>query len=132
MMWLVLVRLMMESKMSEPHLWIDPLGVWEMMRAGMDLDQVRQNIPDALRGDFDAIRSHIQADYESHRGDVGFWMRQTGPLTDQEIALSRRVPADIKPAIFLMRKSPDRLKEYLFKLIRPTGSTAMNMRNDDD
>ena len=107
---------------------VTPLGVWNMMVDGKDLDAVRGELPEEFWGDFDNIRHLllVRLNVLTYRLETqhGEW----GPLSDKEVGLRLgELPEDIRRLLFIRRKkgtfgSNPELRSKLFDAIRPTGN----------
>lgn len=64
-----------------------PLALWEAMMNGEDLDAMRQELPEELRADFDAIRKLLTDRYEALIHDVRIAAEAHGGKSDKEIGL---------------------------------------------
>jgi RNA ligase len=105
----------------------NPLGMWEAMAAGDDLDAIRRDMPEEFWGDFDAIRSALNARIDSIKTKVAATAERLGPATDKEIGLQlKSLDTEVRPFIFAWRnaggKIEGRAHDSLLRMIRPTGN----------
>ncbi len=113
---------------------ITPLGVYDLIMSGADLDETRQNLPEEFQRDFDAIASilmdHVKYEIYSHkplfesikdlsRKDFALHIKETNRIQSlwQEDTYNMSL-------LFLMydRKTDAELQKFVLKTQRPTGN----------
>jgi RNA ligase len=104
-----------------------PLGMWDAMSAGDDLDAIRRDMPEEFWGDFDAIRSSLNAQIDRIKAKVAASAERLAAATDKEIGLQlKSLDADVAPFIFAWRKAGGKIEgranDTLLRMIRPTGN----------
>jgi len=104
-----------------------PLGVWEALFAGDDLDRLRQDLPEEFWSDFDTIRSLLAQRIDELAARTADAVASVAALTDKEVGLSLdRFAPDIRRYVFAWRKSGGRLegklREGMLRAIRPTAN----------
>jgi RNA ligase len=104
-----------------------PLGVWDALFAGDDLDRIRHDLPEEFWGDFDTIRSLLAQRMDDLATRTAAAVAGVSELTDKEVGLSlENFPEDIRRYIFTWRKSggrvEGRLREQMLRAIRPTAN----------
>jgi RNA ligase len=118
---------------------VTPLGVWEALYAGDDMNALRVELPEELHRDFDEILRLLSHEIERRvtRGKV--YYIESSSLSNKEVGLSTDIPADEKWKVFALRQGKDlltdmRSRRTLFEGLRPTSnklegytpSTALN------
>lgn len=106
---------------------VTPLAIWELMRNGDDLNEMRQLIPEEFWSDFDQIERLISeriaglvANVEEHNARMKDW-------TDKEVGLELpNLPKDVRRLIFSARNAAGtvlqdpRARRVIFDDARPT------------
>ncbi len=104
-----------------------PLGVWDALFAGDDLDAIRRDLPEEFWGDFDTIRRLLAQRLDDLATRTAAAVATVAALTDKEVGLSlEKFPEDIRRYLFTWRKSggrvEGRLREQMLRAIRPTAN----------
>ncbi len=104
-----------------------PLGVWDALYAGDDLDRIRQDLPEEFWLDFDTIRRLLEQRVAELTARTADAVARVSHLTDKEVGLSLGTfPEDIRRYVFAWRKSggrvEGRLREQMLRAIRPTAN----------
>jgi RNA ligase len=104
-----------------------PLALWEMMRAGDDLEALRRDLPEEFWSDFDAIEHLLDIQLYSLIREAKEEAHTTVHLTDKQIGLMEGLKH--KSLVFTLRKygggnltDYPRSREALYRAIRPTGN----------
>lgn len=109
---------------------VTPLAIWDMMRAGSDLETIRKELPEEFLADFDAIATVLMKKVEVRVLDTIALCLQLTNETDKEVGLKLNTfPEHVRSLIFPCRrfgvtvfsKNP-KTRETLFRAIRPTGN----------
>jgi RNA ligase len=106
---------------------VTPLGLWDAMSGGDDLDANRKAIPEEFWDDFDRIRALLEQALHALAADIAAAAGEVAHLSDKEVGSTlRRFPERVRRYIFLHRRDPDllsdrRTRERLLRDIRPTG-----------
>jgi RNA ligase len=125
---------------------ITPLAMWELMLAGDDIEAVRRDVPEEFWGDFDAIRTLLDASLASLLERVKATATEVAHLSDKDVGLRlNEFHHEIRGFIFPYRKSggdlmSGRNRQSIFRSLRPTSnvlpgyvaSYAINRVLDDD
>ncbi len=108
---------------------VTPLGIWDSLRNGDDLEKIRKEIPEEFWSDFDALVRLITDRYNQRISLVEEWNRRLKDYTDKEVGLSRgNMPEEVVPFIFSRRKLEDnwtkdpKVRQSLFRSFRPNGN----------
>lgn len=107
---------------------LTPIGVWEAMLSGDDLDVIRKDLPDEFMGDLDRIAGLLNARIHDIVTAVQREADLVSCLSDKEVGLRLDAfPANVRPFIFPYRKNggdllSGRARQALFRHIRPTGN----------
>lgn len=110
---------------------VTPLGLYDALYAGDDLDLLRREVPEEYWTDFDNIRSLLAAEVGKLIEATEAEAKRLSGLSDKELGLSlqRGEIAELaRPYIFACRKSPDgwtkepRSRLSLLRAVRPTGN----------
>lgn len=122
---------------------LTPLGIWEMMANGDNLDLVRKDIPEEFWVDFDSIRNILTKQFTDLHVKVYNHWTQSRWLSDKELGLSLdKVAKEVRPYVFHFRKfvsaestkdaSRDKLKkkyhEMIWRDIRPAANKLEGYR----
>lgn len=108
---------------------ITPLGIWNLLQAGDEVEAVRRDIPEEFWADFDAIAGLLRARLDDLLSRTAALAAEIGDLTDKEVGL--RLPSfdqDVARFLFPYRKSggdllkPGRNRDAVFRAIRPDGN----------
>ena len=106
---------------------VTPLGLWDAMSAGEDLDVNRKAIPEEFWGDFDRIRALLERALDTLVADIAAAAGEVAHLSDKEVGTTlSRFPERLRRYIFLHRRDSDllgseRTRERLLRDVRPTG-----------
>ncbi len=107
---------------------VTPLGVWELIQSGDDLDAVRLLIPEELWWDFDTIRAILETKINVVLDKVQATALAMGDMDDKQVGLSLGTmdPA-VRPFIFAYRKygsimENDRTRRAMMAAVRPDGN----------
>ena len=107
---------------------ITPLGIWEAMAAGDDLNKVRRDLPEEFWGDFDAISSVLGRRVTDIEKRVAQEAATVFHLSDKEVGLRlNQFPENVRRFIFPWRNNGGdllngRTRQMLFRGLRPTGN----------
>jgi RNA ligase len=108
---------------------ITPIGIWELMYRGTDLDSSRRNIPEEYWGDFDQIVQLLSASVAAILKRVADCVADCAQFTDKEVGWSvHTLDSVCRAFIFAARKKPDswhkegKTRETLMRMVRPTGN----------
>ena len=110
---------------------VTPLGLYDALYAGDDLDLLRREVPEEYWTDFDNIRTLLAAEVRTLVDATEAEARRLGAQSDKELGLrlQRGEIAEIaRPYIFACRKFPDRWTQEprsrlaLLRAVRPTGN----------
>jgi RNA ligase len=107
---------------------VTPLGMWEVMLAGDDLEKLRRDIPEEFWVDFDAIVAVLQQRLDTMLALAVREAQAVAHLTDKEVGLRlHQFPAEVRPFVFAFRKQGGdlmvgRARQLLFRSIRPTAN----------
>lgn len=102
-----------------------PLGIWDLMRHGQDLTEIRKQLPEEFWYDFDNIKNLLQGRVDAILDRVKQEAAGAAGLTDKEVGLRlNQFPEDVRKFIFPYRKAAGdhtspRFRESLFRDIRP-------------
>ncbi|HZL35488.1 MAG TPA: RNA ligase [Tepidisphaeraceae bacterium] len=112
-----------------------PLALWDAMMNVQDLDAMRPDLPEEMRGDFDTIRRLLEARFAGLIEQVRTAHEQTRHANDKELGLIIQDPAaplsDVqRKFLFACRKQnflaaallPGEWRQKAFRLIRPGGN----------
>ena len=108
---------------------VTPLGVWEALAAGDDLDGVRREIPEEYWQDFDRIRSCLEDGIAALVGATRAEALRWADRSDKEVGLALQrgeIPEPAATFLFSLRKTgsafPDpATRANLIRRVRPTG-----------
>lgn len=107
---------------------VTPLGIWELVNAGDDLDAVRRMVPEELWYDFDAIRDLIEGHLARVLDAIHAAAEATAHLDNKALGLSLdSVDPLARPFLFSYRNYGDLLDHpksrlALMKVIRPVAN----------
>lgn len=110
---------------------VTPLGIYDALYAGDDLDLLRREVPEEFWADFDTIRSLLAAEVQKLVDATEAEARRLHDLSDKDVGLclQRGEIAELaRPYIFARRKSPDRWAQEprsrlaMLRAVRPTGN----------
>ena len=110
---------------------VTPLGIYDALYAGDNLDLLRREVPEEYWNDFDSIRSLLAAEVDKLVAATSAEARRLGDLSDKEVGLclQRGEIAELaRPYIFACRRTPDgwtqdpRSRLSLLRAVRPTGN----------
>lgn len=91
---------------------VTPLGLWDAMAAGDDLDQLRREIPEEFWWDFDEIRRLIETELTARVAAVAALGASVADLDDKALGLRlRTLPEQERRHLFAWRKRPDLLAD---------------------
>lgn len=104
-----------------------PLAVWDVMNAGLPLDDMRRDLPEEFWEDFDAIVAIFKARALALASRIQAAAKAVQHLSDRDLGRSLGFqPDDVRPFLFAYRKAGGRLegKVYtsLMRAIRPNGN----------
>lgn len=105
-----------------------PLAVWDVMAAGGDLEEMRQDLPEEFWEDFDQIAVVLQARYLKLVSGVSLAADLAAGLSDKELGLRlSEVPDQVRPFLFPFRKATtdearEKLRQAMLRTIRPTNN----------
>lgn len=110
---------------------VTPLGIYDALYAGDDLDLLRREVPEEFWVDFDAIRALLAAEVQKFVDATEAERRRLHELSDKEVGLclQRGEIAELaRPYIFACRRLPDgwaqdaRSRLSMLRAVRPTGN----------
>lgn len=108
---------------------ITPLGIWDAMQSGDDLDGIRKEIPEEFYGDFDTIRSMLQTQFDALGNAVATEAAKWAGKPDKDLGLALdTIDGSIRRLVFPFRKkgaawATDAVtRKLLFKQFRPDGN----------
>jgi RNA ligase len=103
-----------------------PLGVWDLMNAGEDLEAIRRDLPEEFWTDFDDIVRLLGTRLADIEQSVIAAAASVAHLSDKELGLSRDVlPDDMRGFVFGFRKAGSisgRTRGSLMREVRPSGN----------
>ena len=118
---------------------VTPLAMWEAMKNGDNMEEIRKQLPEEFWTDFDNIISILDSKVTKIVLDTISLCSELEDLSDKDVGIRlQEYPEHIRPYIFPMRRNKTivegRTREALFRNIRPTGnrlegyapSSAMN------
>jgi RNA ligase len=105
---------------------IEPPDIWKAMLLGDDLEAMRQEIPDACRGDFDAIRAIFDNGVRDLAACTAQACARVAHMTDKELGLALSVqPEPARRFLFHWRRAggtlTDKMREKFMLAIKPGG-----------
>lgn len=122
-----------------------PLAVWDVLNAGLPLDDKRRDLPEEFWGDFDAIVRILDGRAMALAAKIQAAAKAVEHLSDRELGLTLAAqPEDVRPFLFAYRKAGGVLKGKVYtamlRAIRPSGnvldgyvpSYAMGRMLDDE
>lgn len=87
---------------------VTPLGIWNLMNAGDDLEAVRRMIPEELWYDFDTIRTILADRLDGLLGRLRATVESVAHLDDKQLGLSlQTLDAEVRRFVFTTRKNGD-------------------------
>jgi RNA ligase len=105
-----------------------PLGVWDMMAAGSDLDAVRRDVPEEFWADFDAIRGLLEEAVVARRAGIAQAAAAVAHLSDKELGMGMDgglVPQGMRGYVFTYRRNPElsgeKTRQTILRDVRPSG-----------
>lgn len=110
---------------------VTPLGIYEAMYAGDDLDVVRREVPEEYWADFDSIRGLLTAAIKELVDATEAEGHRLRELSDKELGLLLQrgdIAEAARPFIFAHRKAPGRWpqeprpRQAMLRAIRPTAN----------
>lgn len=108
---------------------ITPLGLWDAMQSGDDLDGIRKEIPEEFYGDFDTIRTMFQSKFDALGNAVATEAAKWEGKPDKELGLALdTIDESIRRLVFPFRKkgaawaTDPVTRKLLFKQFRPDGN----------
>lgn len=107
---------------------VTPLGLWDAMVAGDDLDAMRRIIPEEFWGDFDEIEQSLTVQLQLRLDAIAVLASETAGLSDKELGLTlRTLPSAAARHLFSYRRNPNLLADpkargSLLREIRPVGN----------
>lgn len=107
---------------------ITPLGVFDCMLAGDNLDAMRREIPEEFWNDFDAIAQTLGGRIDGLINEVNGVADEVAHLSDKDVGLMLdKIQPAVRPFIFAHRKQggdimTGRTRQAIFRHIRPTGN----------
>jgi RNA ligase len=105
-----------------------PLGVWESIAAGDDMQAIRRELPEEFWGDFDRIVGLLLGQAAALEARIAAAAAKVAHMSDKELglALNTAVAPDMRPYLFTWRKSggkvAGRQREAMWRALRPTGN----------
>lgn len=111
---------------------ITPLGIWDMMRNGDDLDIIRREIDEEMLVDFDEIRTRLSLQALSKLSAAKNHCMFCLLLDRKDFAMmvQRNVPQELRSICFMLydSKSESEIKKAIFKQIRPTNNILVGYK----
>lgn len=108
---------------------VTPLGIWESLKNGDDLESFRQEIPEEYWTDFDSIYDLLLVQFNQLVAVVETYHQQHLTLSDKELGLIlNSLPDPARKFIFSRRKGGDswfngqKVQDKLYESIRPTSN----------
>lgn len=108
---------------------LTPLGVWEYMKNGDNLSDIRKELPEEFHQDYDNILSLLFNEINGIVNEVRLAAKVLKNLEDKEVGLiSDKLSPNVKKFIFAYRKANgnllanDKARNGLFRAIRPTSN----------
>ena len=106
---------------------VTPLGIWNLMLSGDDLNKVRKEIPEEFWKDFDDICFLLKAEYQGLENEILNAYLETKHLTDKELGLALpylEFRQQAKGFLFPYRKAgaqvTEKMSRSMYMCIRPT------------
>jgi RNA ligase len=112
---------------------VTPLGVWDMLRNGDDIEKVRRQLPEEFLADFDSIVRLLRESKRAIVEKVQNAFIASEYLGDKELGLHlAHYQPPHQSLLWEMRKlghvNSNKARDYLFKAIRPTGNVLEGYR----
>ena len=107
---------------------VTPLGLWDGLAAGDDLDEMRRLIPEEFWWDFDQIRRLLEEMLARRLESIRSLAAEVAHLSDKELGLKQReLPSEIGRYLFSYRRNPDlsqdtKASSRLLRDIRPNAN----------
>jgi RNA ligase len=110
---------------------VTPLGIYDALYAGDDLDLLRREIPEEYWADFDSIRVLLAAEIAKLIDATEAEAERCRELSDKELGLRLQrgeIAEAARPYIFTLRKSPGRWAQEprarlaMLRAVRPTAN----------
>ncbi len=107
---------------------VTPLALWEILRAGDNLESIRRELPEEFWGDFDQIVSCLQRGLKVVLEKTQAEFERVKDWTDKEVGLNLAALDPVaKVLIFDARKSngnvlDGRSRRKVFEMVRPTAN----------
>jgi RNA ligase len=107
---------------------VTPLGLWNVMLQGDDLDVMRREVPEEFWWDFDQIRARLDEALALKMNDIAKLAVDVAHMSDKELGLVLdTLPKASSRYIFNYRRNPnmlddERTKQAWLKDIRPQGN----------
>jgi RNA ligase len=107
---------------------VTPLAMWDAMKNGDDLNEIRKQLPEEFWHDFDTIIGLLSGKIKWVVSRVMNYCYPIAGLSDKEVGLSLdKAPEEIRSFIFPYRRNngdllSGRAREHIFRSIRPTGN----------
>jgi RNA ligase len=106
---------------------VTPLGIWESLKNGDDLELIRQEIPEEYWSDFDQIHQLLLEQFNDLVSKVEIYHQQYLNFSDKELGLIFNTLPDLARKFIYSRRKDSKhwqhspkIKEKLYSLIRPT------------
>lgn len=122
---------------------LSPLSVWESILRQDNLEAIRYELPEELESDFDTIRDILYDKVNEQISVLTEWYNYTGNWTNKEVGLMFKersnIPEIVRTLLFHCRNNgfeglydpESRMREKLFKIIRPTGNQLDGYNQSD-
>lgn len=113
---------------------VTPLGLWDAMVAGDDLDLLRRDVPEEFWWDFDEIRRLLDAELHAIVAAVAACAAEVAALSDKEVGLRlKALPGAARRYIFAYRRDPDLLgdakaRQALLRDVKPKANELPGYR----
>lgn len=104
---------------------VTPLGIWNLMNDGDDLDTMRRVIPEELWYDFDTIRSILTGRLDALQARIRATVESVAHLDDKQLGLSlQTLDPEARRFVFTVRKNGDPMghpksRQSIMQAIRP-------------
>ncbi len=91
---------------------VTPLGLWDVLVAGDDLEGMRRSVPEEFWDDFDQIRRLLEAELRARVAAVAEVAAGLTGLSDKEVGLRlKTLPEEARRYVFSYRRNPDLLAD---------------------
>ncbi len=102
---------------------VTPLAIWDMLRNGDNIEEIRKELPEEFLIDFDNIKARLEQQYKKLKEEVEAVVEFLEDVTDKEVGLRLNTfPEHLRGFIFAARKGgleDKKFVERVFRSIRP-------------